>query len=234
MIRLENLCKSYSSKKVLDDFNMTVPKGAVYGLMGLNGAGKTTVMKHLAGFLVQDSGTVTINNQPVVDNEELKNRVLVIPDEVFFFRGYRLKEMRGYYKNIYKYWNDSRFEEMTREFDVDVGGNLGKFSRGMKKQAAFCLAMSAMPDYLILDEPIDGLDPVARKKLWRYIMGDVAEREMTVVISSHNAREMEDVCNYIGIIHNGKMIFEADLLDMAPVTISEIFAEKFEGGMGND
>ena len=94
--------------------------------------------------------------------------------------------------------------------------------------------MSAMPDYLILDEPIDGLDPVARKKLWRYIMGDVAEREMTVVISSHNAREMEDVCNYIGIIHNRKMIFEADLLDMAPVTISEIFAEKFEGGMGND
>ncbi len=234
MIRLENLCKSYSSKKVLDDFNMTVPKGAVYGLMGLNGAGKTTVMKHLAGFLVQDSGTVTINNQPVVDNEELKNRVLVIPDEVFFFRGYRLKEMRGYYKNIYKNWNDSRFEEMTREFDLDVGGNLGKFSRGMKKQAAFCLAMSAMPDYLILDEPIDGLDPVARKKLWRYIMGDVAEREMTVVISSHNVREMEDVCNYIGIIHNGKMIFEADLLDMAPVTISEIFAEKFEGGMGND
>ena len=123
---------------------------------------------------------------------------------------------------------------MTREFDLDVGGNLGKFSRGMKKQVAFCLAMSAMPDYLILDEPIDGLDPVARKKLWRYIMGDVAEREMTVVISSHNAREMEDVCNYIGIIHNGKMIFEADLLDMAPVTISEIFAEKFEGGMGND
>ena len=123
---------------------------------------------------------------------------------------------------------------MTREFDLDVGGNLGKFSRGMKKQAAFCLAMSAMPDYLILDEPIDGLDPVARKKLWRYIMGDVAEREMTVVISSHNAREMEDVCNYIGIIHNGKMIFEADLLDMVPVTISEIFAEKFEGGMGND
>lgn len=234
MIRLENLCKSYGSKKVLDDFNMTVPKGAVYGLMGLNGAGKTTVMKHLAGFLVQDSGTVTINNQPVVDNEELKNRVLVIPDEVFFFRGYRLEEMRGYYKNIYKNWNDSRFEEMTREFNLDVGGNLGKFSRGMKKQAAFCLAMSAMPDYLILDEPIDGLDPVARKKLWRYIMGDVAEREMTVVISAHNAREMEDVCNYIGIIHNGKMIFEADLLDMAPVTISEIFAEKFEGGMGND
>lgn len=234
MIRLENLCKSYGSKKVLDDFNMTVPKGAVYGLMGLNGAGKTTVMKHLAGFLVQDSGTVTINNQPVVDNEELKNRVLVIPDEVFFFRGYRLEEMRGYYKNIYKNWNDSRFEEMTREFNLDAGGNLGKFSRGMKKQAAFCLAMSAMPDYLILDEPIDGLDPVARKKLWRYIMGDVAEREMTVVISSHNAREMEDVCNYIGIIHNGKMIFEADLLDMAPVTISEIFAEKFEGGMGND
>ena len=138
--------------------------------------------------------------------------------------------MRGYYKDIYERWNDERFERMTEDFKIDVRRNMGNFSKGMRKQAAFCLAMSAMPDYLILDEPIDGLDPIVRRKLWRYIMGDVAEREMTVLISSHNAREMEDVCDYIGIIAGGKMIFEGDLLEMMPVSIAEIFIEKLGGG----
>lgn len=141
-----------------------------------------------------------------------------------------MKDMRGYYKDIYQRWNDERFERMTEDFKIDVRRNMGNFSKGMRKQAAFCLAMSAMPDYLILDEPIDGLDPIVRRKLWRYIMGDVAEREMTVLISSHNAREMEDVCDYIGIIAGGKMIFEGDLLEMMPVSIEEIFIEKLGGG----
>ena len=232
MIKIENLCKTYEDIKVLDDFSLLVPKGSVYGLMGLNGAGKTTVIKHLAGFVIQDSGTVTIDEQTVVDNESLKSRVLVIPDEVFFFRGYSLKDMRGYYKSIYERWDDRRFGEMAEDFGIDVKRNMGNFSKGMRKQAAFCLAMSAMPDYLILDEPIDGLDPIVRRKLWRYIMGDVAEREMTVLISSHNAREMEDVCNYIGIIAGGKMIFEGDLLELAPVSIEELFIEKLGGERG--
>ena len=210
MIRIENLCKTYEDIRVLDNFSLLVPKGSVYGLMGLNGAGKTTVIKHLAGFVAQDSGIVAIDGQPVIDNEKLKGRVLIIPDEVFFFRGYSLKDMRGYYKDIYQRWNDERFERMTEDFKIDVRRN--------------------MPDYLILDEPIDGLDPIVRRKLWRYIMGDVAEREMTVLISSHNAREMEDVCDYIGIIAGGKMIFEGDLLEMMPVSIEEIFIEKLGGG----
>ena len=226
MIRIENLCKTYEDIRVLDNFSLLVPKGSVYGLMGLNGAGKTTVIKHLAGFVAQDSGIVAIDGQPVIDNEKLKGRVLIIPDEVFFFRGYSLKDMRGYYKDIYQRWNDERFERMTEDFKIDVRRNMGNFSKGMRKQAAFCLAMSAMPDYLILDEPIDGLDPIVRRKLWRYIMGDVAEREMTVLI----AREMEDVCDYIGIIAGGKMIFEGDLLEMMPVSIEEIFIEKLGGG----
>ena len=224
MIRIENLCKTYEDIRVLDNFSLLVPKGSVYGLMGLNGAGKTTVIKHLAGFVAQDSGIVAIDGQQVIDNEKLKGRVLIIPDEVFFFRGYSLKDMRGYYKDIYQRWNDERFERMTEDFKIDVRRNMGNFSKGMRKQAAFCLAMSAMPDYLIL------LDPIVRRKLWRYIMGDVAEREMTVLISSHNAREMEDVCDYIGIIAGGKMIFEGDLLEMMPVSIEEIFIEKLGGG----
>ena len=227
MIKIEHLSKSFDGFKALDDFSLTVPKGAIYGLMGLNGAGKTTIIKHLCGFLVQDSGTVTIDNQEVLDNEALKQRVAYIPDELFFFRGYSLKEMGKYYAGIYPRWNQQLFEEMAA--GLKMTGNIGKFSKGMKKQAAFCLAMASVPDYLILDEPVDGLDPIVRRKLWHYIMGDVADREMTVLISSHNAKEMEDVCNYIGIIAGGRMIFEGDLLEMMPASVEEIFIEKLEG-----
>ena len=152
-----------------------------------------------------------------------------IPDELFFFRGYSLKEMGKYYAGIYPRWNQQLFEEMASDFGLKMTGNIGKFSKGMKKQAAFCLAMASVPDYLILDEPVDGLDPIVRRKLWHYIMGDVADREMTVLISSHNAKEMEDVCTYIGIIAGGKMIFEGDLLEMMPASVEEIFIEKLEG-----
>ena len=229
MIKIEHLSKSFDGFKALDDFSLTVPKGAIYVLMGLNGAGKTTIIKHLCGFLVQDSGTVTIDNQEVLDNEALKQRVAYIPDELFFFRGYSLKEMGKYYAGIYPRWNHQLFEEMASDFGLKMTGNIGKFSKGMKKQAAFCLAMASVPDYLILDEPVDGLDPIVRRKLWHYIMGDVADREMTVLISSHNAKEMENVCNYIGIIAGGKMIFEGDLLEMMPASVEEIFIEKLEG-----
>ena len=234
MIKIEHLSKSFEGFKVLEDFSLTVPKGSIYGLMGLNGAGKTTVIKHLCGFLLQDSGTVTIDNQEVPDNEKLKQRVAYIPDDLFFFRSYSLKEMGNYSSGIYPRWTRQLFEEMTQDFGLKLTGNIGKFSKGMKKQAAFCLAMASVPDYLILDEPVDGLDPVVRRKLWRYIMSDVADREMTVLISSHNAKEMEDVCNYIGIIAGGKMIFEGDLLEMMPASLEEIFIEKLEGGTVNE
>ena len=234
MIKVTDVTKRFGDTAALDDLNMTVPKGSIYGLMGLNGAGKTTIIKHLAGFLIEDSGEITIDGQLVPDNEELKKRVLFIPDELFFFRGYSMKEMARYYKGIYPNWNQERFEAMTKDFQLNDGSNIGKFSKGMKKQAAFCLAMSAMPDYLILDEPVDGLDPIVRHKLWHYIMSDVADREMTVLISSHNAKEMEDVCNYIGIMSHGKMILEGDLLEMGDVSIESLFLEKLGGVQGGE
>ena len=234
MIKVTDVTKRFGDTAALDGLNMTVPKGSIYGLMGLNGAGKTTIIKHLAGFLIEDSGEITIDGQLVPDNEELKKRVLFIPDELFFFRGYSMKEMARYYKGIYPNWNQERFEAMTKDFQLNAGSNIGKFSKGMKKQAAFCLAMSAMPDYLILDEPVDGLDPIVRHKLWHYIMSDVADREMTVLISSHNAKEMEDVCNYIGIMSHGKMVLEGDLLEMGDVSIESLFLEKLGGVQGGE
>ena len=229
MIKIEGLTKYFGEYRVLDDFSLTVPKGSVYGLMGLNGAGKTTIIKHLSGFLVQDEGSITIDGQEISGNEALKARIAVIPDDLFFFRGYSLLQMGTYYKGIYPRWNQQRFIDMYTDFGLNPKANIGKFSKGMKKQAAFCLALAAAPDYLILDEPVDGLDPIVRRKLWHYVMTDVADRAMTVLVSSHNAKEMEDVCNYIGIIAHGQMIFEGDLLELMPVSMEEIFIEKLTG-----
>lgn len=229
MIKLEHVTKCFGDYKALDDFSLTVEKGSIYGLMGLNGAGKTTIIKHLAGFLLPDEGSVTIDGEEVLGNEDIKKRMAMIPDELFFFRGYSLNDTGKYYKRIYPNWNEGRFREMIADFGLNPKANIGKFSKGMKKQAAFCLAMASMPDYLILDEPVDGLDPIVRHKLWHYIMTDVADKQMTVLISSHNAKEMEDVCNYIGILAGGKMVFEGDLLELMPASIEEIFIEKLGG-----
>lgn len=229
MIKLEHVTKCFGDYKALDDFSLTVEKGSIYGLMGLNGAGKTTIIKHLAGFLLPDEGSVTIDGKEVLGNEDIKKRMAMIPDELFFFRGYSLNDTGKYYKRIYPNWNEGRFREMIADFGLNPKANIGKFSKGMKKQAAFCLAMASMPDYLILDEPVDGLDPIVRHKLWHYIMTDVADKQMTVLISSHNAKEMEDVCNYIGILAGGKMVFEGDLLELLPASIEEIFIEKLGG-----
>ena len=234
MIEVKNVTKRFGDTFALDGLTMTVPKGAIYGLMGLNGAGKTTIIKHLAGYLQEDKGEITIDGKPVMDNEELKKRVAFIPDDLFFFRGYSMKETAKYFSRIYPAWDQAWFEEMASDFQLNTGSNIGKFSKGMKKQAAFCLAMAIRPDYLILDEPVDGLDPIVRHKLWHYIMSDVADREMTVLISSHNAKEMEDVCNYIGIMSRGKMILEGDLLEMGDVSIESLFLEKLGGIRGGE
>lgn len=234
MIKVLDVTKRFEDTLALDGLTMTVPKGSIYGLMGLNGAGKTTIIKHLAGFLKEDEGDITIDGEYVMDNEELKKRVVFIPDDLFFFRSYSMKEMAAYFSRIYPAWDQERFEAMASDFQLNTGSNIGKFSKGMKKQAAFCLAMATKPDYLILDEPVDGLDPIVRHKLWHYIMADVADREMTVLISSHNAKEMEDVCNYIGIMSHGKMVLEGDLLEMGDVSIESLFLEKLGGIKGGE
>ena len=234
MIKVLDVTKRFEDTLALDGLTMTVPKGSIYGLMGLNGAGKTTIIKHLAGFLKEDEGDITIDGEYVMDNEELKKRVVFIPDDLFFFRSYSMKEMAAYFSRIYPAWDQDRFETMASDFQLNTGSNIGKFSKGMKKQAAFCLAMATKPDYLILDEPVDGLDPIVRHKLWHYIMADVADREMTVLISSHNAKEMEDVCKYIGIMSHGKMVLEGDLLEMGDVSIESLFLEKLGGIKGGE
>ncbi len=211
MIRIQSLSKKYEGFPALEELDMEIPTSSIYGLVGTNGAGKTTVIRHLAGILRQDAGTMDFDGEDVWENDELKQRIALIPDDLYFPGSYDLVHMARLYKGMYRDWNDNRFHEMTSRFKLNETARIRSFSKGMKKQAAFCLTMSTMPDYLLLDEPIDGLDPIVRKQVWKYIVEDVAERQMSVLVSSHNLKEMEGICDRIGILQNGKMILERDM-----------------------
>lgn len=211
MIEVKNLSKSFNDTKVLSNLNLLVEKGSIYGLIGANGAGKTTLIKHITGVYMQDSGEVLVDNEPVMENEKIKSTIGYISDDLFFFSSYSLKGMANYYASIYENWNQDRYKSMLTLFNLDEKKKLSKFSKGMRKQAAFILAMSSMPSTLILDEPIDGLDPLVRKKVWKMIVEDVADREISVLVSSHNLKEMEGICDSIGILNNGHMVLQRNL-----------------------
>ncbi|WP_206458972.1 ABC transporter ATP-binding protein [Anaerovorax sp. IOR16] len=211
MIKISELDKSFDGVSALSDLNLHIKNGSIYGLIGENGSGKTTLIKHLIGVLKPDSGSITINGDPIENNIKLKERMGYIPDDLYFFSSYNLKESARFYASVYSNWNMERYEKMLSQFKLDEKRKLSKFSKGMQKQAAFILTMSTMPDYLILDEPIDGLDPIIRKLVWKYVVEDVSERKMTVLVSSHNLREMEGICDSIGILNKGKMKLERDL-----------------------
>ncbi len=214
MIQVKELSKSFDGFKALDGLSLNVKKGSIYGLVGVNGSGKTTLIKHLAGVYIPDSGEELIDGEEIFDNVAVKERIAYIADDLYFFGMYNLKGSAAYYRKLYPNWNDERYAHMVSQFGLNEKIKLSKFSKGMQKQAAFILAMSAMPEILILDEPIDGLDPLVRRRVLKYIVDDVAEREMTVLVSSHNLKEMEGLCDSIGIISKGKMLIERDLDDL--------------------
>ena len=214
MIQVKNVTKYFDDFKVLDDFSLNVKKGTIYGLVGPNGAGKTTIINHINGVLKPDSGEITINSTPVYENVNVKQRVLSIADDWFYYSTYTIKQMARFYADIYPDFNYKRYEAVKEVFKIDEKRQIRKLSKGMKKQVAFWLVLSAMPEVLILDEPLDGLDPVMRKQVMNMVIADVLDREMTVLVSSHNLRELEDVCDWVGIIHNGKMIIEKPLDDL--------------------
>ena len=219
MLQMNNITKTFGKFKALDDLSMTVPQGAVYGLVGPNGAGKTTAIRHLAGVYRPDSGTVTLEGLPVYENPKVKERIASIPDEIFYFPSASLEDMRKFYRGIYPRFDDKLFERLFEVFQLPRKSPMRRFSKGMQKQAAFHLSICTRPDILILDEPVDGLDPVMRRQVWSLILSDVAQRETTVLISSHNLRELEDICDHVGIMDHGKMLLERSLADMQGNTV---------------
>lgn len=214
MIEVKDLVKTFDGFKALDGLTLTVPKSSVYGMVGPNGAGKTTVIRHLAGILRQDSGEILIDGQQVFENPEVKSRIAYIPDDVFYFPQSTIEDMMKFCRGIYPGFDADRYKKMGELFGIDPKRPIRKLSKGMQKQAAFWLTVSMRPDVLILDEPVDGLDPVMRRQVWSIVMGDVAENGTTVLVSSHNLRELEDVCDHVGIMNHGKMMIERSLSDL--------------------
>ena len=209
---------------------MTVPKGAVYGLVGPNGAGKSTAIRHLTGVYRPDSGSITMEGQPIYENPAIKERIGYIPDEIFYFPSASLEEMRKFYKGQYPQFDDTLFEKLQDVFQLPKKSPIRRFSKGMQKQAAFHLTICTRPDVLILDEPVDGLDPVMRRQVWSLILSDLAQRETTVLISSHNLRELEDICDHVGIMDHGRMLLERSLADMQGSTVKlQIVGDTPEG-----
>lgn len=218
MLKLDNVTKTFGTFKALDCLSLSVPKGAVYGLVGPNGAGKSTVIRHLTGIYQPDSGTVTVAGQPVADDPNLKERIGYISDDVFYFPTATMEDMHRFYRDVYSRFDEDLYQKLKEVFPLPTG-SIRRFSKGMQKQAAFHLTLSARPDVLILDEPVDGLDPVMRRQVMSLVLSDVAERGTTVLISSHNLRELEDVCDHVGILDHGKMLLEKSLADMQGGTV---------------
>ncbi len=214
MISVKNVNKSFEDYQALTDLTINVKTGSIYGLVGTNGSGKTTIIRHLTGVLKQDSGEILFDGEPVYENAVLKSKIGFIPDNLSFFSSYTMKDAVRYYKSIYPIWDEERYRDMMEKFQLKSKKKIHHFSKGMQKQAAFILVMCTHPQYLILDEPIDGLDPIIRKLVWKYIIDDVSEREMTVLVSSHNLREMEGICDSVGILDKGIMRIERDLDDL--------------------
>ena len=215
MIQVHELRKQFDHFKALDGVNMHVGRGEIYGLVGPNGAGKSTLLRHLTGVYRPDGGEVLIDGENVYENKKIKEKIAYIPDELFYFMQADTMEMKRFYEGSYPEFDSKLFYRMQEFFPtIDVKRNIRRLSKGMQKQVAFWLAICCKPELMILDEPVDGLDPVMRRQVWSILMSEVAERKMTVLVSSHNLRELEDTCDHVGIMHHGKIMIERSLSDL--------------------
>ena len=214
MIEAINLIKTFEETRALDGLTLTVPERAVYGLIGPNGAGKSTLIRHLTGIYRQDAGELRINGEPVYENPAVKAKIASIPDEIPYWSQATIEDMMRFYASVYPQFDRQYYEQLGRVFDLDEKRMMRKLSKGQQKLAAFRFALAQRPEMLVLDEPLDGLDPVNRRTVWGMILGNVAERGTTVLVSSHNLRELEDVCDHVGIMNRGRMLLERSLSEL--------------------
>ena len=215
MIQIDNVVKTFDGFRALDGLSMQVGRGSIYGLVGPNGAGKSTILRHIAGSYRPDSGTVLVDGQPVYENPAVKRRIFSIPDELYFFGSASTRDMMKFYRGIYPSFDSARYEALKEAFPgVSERTPIRRLSKGMQKQSAFWLGLCCLPELMVLDEPVDGLDPVMRRQVWSLLMNDVAQRGTTVLVSSHNLRELEDVCDHVGILSHGKVLLQRSLTDL--------------------
>jgi ABC-2 type transport system ATP-binding protein len=214
MIEIRNLTKRFGQITAVNDVSLQIEDRQVFGLVGTNGAGKSTLLRMISGILRQDTGTIEVSGQPVYDNPEVRQNIFFIPDDPYFFRNGSAKDMRNFYRTVYPDFDPDRFDRLLRDFSLDPGRRIQNYSRGMKKQLAVLCGLCSNARYLLCDETFDGLDPVMRQAVKSIFANDMDERGLTPVISSHNLRELEDICDHVGLLHAGGLLLSRDLASM--------------------
>lgn len=214
MIKTEKLLKKLDGNTILKELNLTVKRGSIYGLIGSNGAGKSTLLNVLAGVYKPDGGTAKICGENIFENVNVKGKTAYISDDPFYFNGATVDETAAYLNDVYENFSMDKYKTLSDVFPIDTSKKISSFSKGMKRQVAIMLALAQQPEFLLCDESFDGLDPVIRKLVKRLFVNEVSENGMTIVISSHNLREMENLCDTIGILHENKIVVEKSIADI--------------------
>ncbi|MBE5938350.1 MAG: ABC transporter ATP-binding protein [Lachnospiraceae bacterium] len=230
MIKTEKLTKSFEDFTALSDVSCTIPDGCIYGMVGSNGAGKSTFLRLLSGVYRPDDGQITIDNMPVFENSRIKKQIAFIPDDLFFLPGSNMKRMADFYSSIYESFDKDRFNTLTEAFNLNPSKNINTFSKGMKRQVAIILALSSHPKYMFFDETFDGLDPVMRNLVKGLICKDVIDNNTTTIITSHSLRELEDICDQLSLLHKGGLILESDIegLKTSHFKVQIAFSEDYD------
>lgn len=214
MIQIRTISKSFETRKILDNLSLQIPKGSIFGLVGPNGSGKSTLLRLLCGVYQLDSGFITYNDIPVYDNVELKKNIFFVADDPFYFANATMKDMKEFYQLFYPSFDVNFYKELLQQFTINENMQISSMSKGMKRQVVLLLALAIRPEYLFLDEAFDGLDPMMRLTLKRILSEEIEARNMTVIISSHNLRELEDICDYMGILSDGKILSSGSISEM--------------------
>ncbi len=214
MISVENISKTFDNFKALDDISCTIANGCIYGMVGSNGAGKSTFLRTITGIYKPDKGTVKYDGNEVYDNPQVKEDMVFVADELFFLSGASMKKMADYYNSIYDKFDNERFNNLTQLFKLNPKKNIASFSKGMRRQAAIILALSTRARYLFFDETFDGLDPVMRNLVKKLLCADVADYNSTVIITSHSLRELEDICDHLSLLHKGGLILDSEVMEL--------------------
>jgi len=211
MIKIENLSKKYDKDNVIDNLNCEVSDGCIYGLVGSNGAGKSTLLRLINGIFKADSGSILIDGEEVFENEKIKQELVFVPDDLFFYPGYTLIDTAKYYQAMYKKFDMEYLKKLASTLKLDLNRKISTFSKGMKRQCALICALSTKAKYMFFDETFDGLDPVIRNTMKKIMASLMEENNTTIIMTSHNLRELEDICDNLGLLHKGGILFESDI-----------------------
>ena len=230
MIEVKSVTKTFEGYKALDNVSCKIPEGCIYGMIGSNGAGKSTFLRLISGVYVPDSGEILIDGEPVYENVKVKNEIAFVPDEFYFMTGSSMKRMAEVYRSVYRDFDLERFNKLTEMFKLDPNKSLGTFSKGMRRQASIILALSTRPKYVFFDEAFDGLDPVMRKLVKTILYSDIEENGTTAIITSHSLRELEDLCDELALLHKGGLVLESDIssLETSLFKVQTAFSDEYD------